>query len=179
MKKTIILISALSVLLLTFACNQSTERGQIENEDKQDTNVIVNNNTEEQPTTTTTTEETKAEGKVIKLDNASFRKLIHDYKSNPKWNFKGELPCIIDFYADWCAPCRIVSPILDELAQEYAGKINIYKVDTEKDGELSNFYGIQYLPTLMFCTKTGEPTKQVGAFTKADYKSMIEKDLLK
>jgi thioredoxin 1 len=162
------LLIALAIFIA--ACGQTAKEEQTTED--QNENVLI---TEE-----SVPEEKIAveQGKVMKLNNETFRQLVHDYKADPTWSFKGDLPCIIDFYADWCAPCRTIAPILDELAKEYEGQINIFKVDTDVEAELSSFYGIQYLPTLLFCKNGAEPVKQVGAFSKADYVNMIEKDLL-
>ena len=92
----------------------------------------------------------------VHLTKADFLKLVMDYEKNPDtWIFQGEKPCLIDFYADWCAPCRITSPILEELAKEYAGKINIYKVDIEKEQELAAVFRVQSIPTFLFCPMDG------------------------
>ena len=116
--------------------------------------------------------------KVKSIDNIEFTELVHNYKTNENWTFEGEIPCIVDFYADWCAPCRILAPILDELAKEYAGKINIYKVDVDNELELSTFYGIKNIPTMIFCPKNGDPIKFVGLYSKEDYINFIETHLL-
>jgi thioredoxin len=167
MKKTFLI---LFVVLSLMACN-NTPKEENSGTEKQDETVTKD-------TVQTETKAVSETGKVIHLNNASFREKIHDYKANPKWSYKGDLPCIIDFYADWCRPCKELSPVLDELAKEYQGKIHIYKVNTDIEGELSNFYGVQYLPTLLLCNLSGEPNKQVGGLTKAGLKSLIEKDLL-
>lgn len=167
--KTSFLIFTIAIFIM--ACNSGTNKPQTTEENQ---NVVI----VEEPAAAET-EITKETGKVITLNNASFRQTVHDYKANPKWEYKGDLPCIVDFYADWCRPCREIAPILDELAKEYDGKINIYKVNSDFEGELTNFYGVQYLPTLLFCKMKGEPLKQVGAFSKSDFIRMIENDLLK
>ncbi len=172
MKRTF-LIFALAIPVL--ACNSGSNQPQTA--EAQNPNVTIVEEVEENEVSVET--EVRAEaGKVIVLNNSEFRETVHDYKSSPQWEYKGELPCIVDFYADWCRPCREIAPILDELAKEYEGKINIYKVNSDFEGELTNFYGVQYLPTLMFCKTKGDPLKQVGAFSKADLKRMIENDLL-
>jgi thioredoxin 1 len=121
----------------------------------------------------------------VPITKADFIKLVMDYEKNPKtWVFQGEKPCLIDFYADWCAPCKITSPILDELAQTYAGRINIYKVDIEKEEELAAVFGVQSIPTFLFCPMEGNPTISSGiAKTPKETKDMfveqIEELLLK
>jgi thioredoxin 1 len=82
------------------------------------------------------------------LTNQTFKERIFNYEENKDWKFEGELPCIIDFYADWCGPCKMVSPILETLQKEYEGKINIYKIDTDKEAELSSVFGIRSIPSL-------------------------------
>jgi thioredoxin len=110
----------------------------------------------------------KNDGKVsnatpVQITKADFLKLVMDYEKNPdKWSFQGEKPCIIDFYADWCAPCRITSPILESLAKEYAGRINVYKVDIDKEKELASVFGVQSIPTFLFCPLKGNPTISSG-----------------
>ncbi len=163
----------LLILLSVFfiACNSEQKEKAPENDNP---NVEIVDDTPDVETV-----EAPEGGKVIQLNDASFRQLVHDYKANPKWQYKGELPCIVDFYADWCRPCREIAPILDELAKEYEGRIYIYKVNTDFEGELTNFYGVQYLPTLLLCKTTGDPVKQVGAYSKSDFVNWIENDLLK
>jgi len=120
----------------------------------------------------------------IKLSKQDFLNKVMDYEKNPnQWVYKGELPCLIDFYADWCAPCRIVAPILEELAKEYAGKIHIYKIDTQKEKELAAVFGIQGIPAFLFCPKEGNPQMTSGIAktpeeTKAMFKNLIDNVLL-
>lgn len=121
----------------------------------------------------------------LHLTKAEFLKRVMDYEKNPdKWIFQGEKPCLIDFYADWCAPCRITSPILEDLAKQYAGKINVYKIDIEKEQELAAIFRVQSIPAFLFCPLDGIPTMSSGiantpAATKAMFIKQIEELLLK
>jgi thioredoxin len=101
--------------------------------------------------------------KPIKLTKQDFLDKVMDYEKNPeKWIYKGELPCLIDFYADWCAPCRITAPILEDLAEEYAGKINIYKIDIQREQELAQVFGITGIPAFLYCPLKGNPSITSG-----------------
>ncbi|MBK9290696.1 MAG: thioredoxin [Bacteroidetes bacterium] len=113
------------------------------------------------------------------LTKQTFLEKVFNYEENRDWKFEGELPCIIDFYADWCMPCKMVAPILEELAKEYEGKINIYKVDTEEEQELAAVFGIRSIPSLLFCPKNGQPQMAMGALPKETFKKAIEDVLLK
>lgn len=113
------------------------------------------------------------------LTKETFKEKVFDYEKNTDWKFEGELPCIIDFYADWCQPCKMVAPILEELSQEFAGKINIYKIDTEKEQELSAVFGIQSIPSLLFCPKDDKPQMAMGALPKQTFIEAINDVLLK
>jgi thioredoxin 1 len=105
----------------------------------------------------------KLNTKPIHITKQDFLDKVMDYEKNPeKWIFKGELPCLIDFYADWCAPCRITAPILEELAEEYAGKINIYKVDIQREQELAQVFGITGIPAFLYCPLEGNPSISSG-----------------
>lgn len=97
------------------------------------------------------------------LTKETFLAKVFNYEQNKEWKFEGELPCIIDFYAEWCQPCKIVSPILEKLAEEHKGKINIYKVNTEEQQELSAAFGIKSIPSMLFCPKDGQPQMAQGA----------------
>jgi thioredoxin len=118
--------------------------------------------------------------KVQELTKTEFLKKVANYEASPnKWVHKGDKPCIVDFYATWCGPCKMVAPILEELAEEYAGKIDIYKVDTEKEEGLAASFGIRSIPSLLFCPMNGQPQMAKGAMGKADFKKAINEVLLK
>ena len=118
--------------------------------------------------------------KPVHLTKDDFLNKVMNYQVNKDaWKFEGEIPCIIDFYADWCRPCKMIAPIMDELAKEYKGKINIYKVDTEKEKELAAAFGIRSIPSLLFCPMNGDPKMTQGAQSKEKYKEMINEYLLK
>lgn len=104
------------------------------------------------------------------LTKETFKEKVFNFETNKEWKFEGEKPCVIDFYADWCAPCKMVSPILEELATEYEGKLNIYKVDTEKEQELAAMFGIQSIPSLLFVPVEGQPQMAMGALPKDTFK---------
>lgn len=115
---------------------------------------------------------------IINLTDATFRQLVFDYGKNKEWKYEGTKPAIIDFYADWCAPCRQLSPIVEELAKEYSGKIVVYKVDTEKESKLAQEIGISALPTLLFIPVKGKPQVSMGALPKATLEKAINDILL-
>ena len=108
----------------------------------------------------------------------TFKEKVFNFDENKEWKFEGEKPCIIDFYADWCAPCKMVAPVLEELSVEYDGKLDIYKVNTEEQRELSAIFGIQSIPSLLFVPKDGQPQMAMGALPK-DTLEKAFKDVLK
>lgn len=112
------------------------------------------------------------------LTKETFNQKVFNYEQNKEWKFEGDLPCLIDFYADWCGPCKTVAPILEELSEEYKGKINIYKVNTEAEQELSAAFGIRSIPSLLFCPKEGQPQMAMGALPKDNLRQVIEEVLL-
>lgn len=112
------------------------------------------------------------------LTKQKFLEKVFDYEKNKEWNFQGELPCLIDFYADWCGPCKMVAPVLEELSETYKGKINVYKIDTEAEQELAAVFGIRSIPSLLFCPKDEKPQMAQGALPKDVLKDAIEKILL-
>ena len=112
------------------------------------------------------------------LTKDTFLSKVFNFEKNQEWKFEGELPCIIDFYADWCGPCRVVTPVLEELSKEYAGKVNIYKVDTDKEQELAAMFGIRSIPSILFVPKEGQPQMAMGALPKDALKDAISSVLL-
>jgi thioredoxin len=118
------------------------------------------------------------DGVVNQMSAQMFTKLIWDYKKNPKeFTFAGDLPVIIDFYADWCRPCRMVAPVMEEFAKEYNGKVRVFKVNTDAEQELAQLFQIRSIPAVMFIPKTGKPQMRVGALPKESFKKIIN-DLL-
>jgi thioredoxin 1 len=112
------------------------------------------------------------------LTKETFKEKVFDFENNKDWKFEGEKPCLIDFYADWCQPCKMVAPILEELSEEYDGKVNIYKIDTEAQQELAGMFGIQSIPSLLFVPTEGQPQMAQGALPKDTFERAI-KDVLK
>jgi thioredoxin len=114
----------------------------------------------------------------IHLTTEGFKEKIFNYETEAEWQYKGSLPAIIDFYADWCGPCRSVAPVLEQLSDEYKDKVLIYKIDTDKEAELSALFGIQSIPTFLFIPVQGKPMVQKGALPKNTFKQVIEERLL-
>jgi len=108
----------------------------------------------------------------------TFKSKIFNYAENKEWKFEGDKPCLIDFYADWCGPCKTIAPLLEELATEYDGKIDIYKVDTEDQKELASIFGIQSIPSLLFVPMDEQPQMAMGALPKDTFVKAF-KDVLK
>lgn len=117
--------------------------------------------------------------RVVHITKADFLKKVYDFEKNPdEWKYLGSQPAIVDFYADWCGPCRQLSPVLDELAKEYSGKLTIYKVNVDNERGLATFFGIRSIPTLLFIPMKGKPQRSLGALSKTELKGII-KDVLK
>jgi thioredoxin len=125
------------------------------------------------------------EGEVVKINKAQFMAQIMDFEKNPKvWKYEGQLPCIVDFYADWCGPCRQASPALEELARKYKGKIIVYKVNTDQERELSTAFGITGIPAFLWVPRSGNPTMTSGVANSAEairvqFEKMINDVLLR
>jgi thioredoxin 1 len=111
------------------------------------------------------------------LTKQDFLDKVFDFENEKEWKFKGDLPCIVDFYADWCGPCKMVAPIMDELSKEYTGKMNVYKIDTEAEQELAGAFGVQSIPSILFIPKDGQPQMAQGAMPKDGFIDVM-KDVL-
>jgi thioredoxin len=147
MKRTILFISLLTIIA-TSCLGKKEEK-----------------NVEQQKTKTMTT---------INLTTDLFKTKVFNYEGNPaEWKYLGDKPCIIDFYATWCGPCKAVAPILEEIANEYDGKIYVYKIDVDKEEELAAAFGIRSIPTMYFCPMEGNPQIAQGALPKDVIKQAI------
>ena len=157
MRKTFIAI--LSVLMLA-SCGNSNKDNK-KNESVQDVTVVEENTL------------------VKTLDYKNFVKKVWDIETYPdSFAYKGKLPCMIDFYADWCGPCKRVAPIMENIAQEYEGKITVYKVNVDQEQKLPLIFKVKNIPTVFFLPKEGQPLSQVGALSKEEYISIINKHLI-
>ena len=112
------------------------------------------------------------------LTEQTFFEKVFDYSKNKDWKFEGDKPVIIDFYADWCGPCKMIAPILEQLSEEYGDKLDIYKIDTEAEQELAAAFGIRSIPSMLFCPAEGQPQMANGALPKPELERIIA-DVLK
>jgi thioredoxin len=112
------------------------------------------------------------------LTKQAFFEKVFDYEKNKEWKFEGDLPCLIDFWAPWCGPCRILGPVIEQISKEYVGKVNFYKVNTEEEQELAGAFGIMSIPSLLFVPKDGKPKMAVGALPEDVLKQAIDEELL-
>lgn len=152
--------------------------------DSSKTNVTENTENETDPMIMEAGSENKVQsegnGVVRRINTQTFIAEIFDYKSNPKiWIYKGNKPAIIDFYADWCGPCKKVAPIMDELALKYRGKVNFYKINTDEEKELSgSVFGIRSIPSILYIPVDGQPMMSTGLYPREEYINQIETALL-
>lgn len=139
-------------------------------------NINGKQSSTEKPTTATTADK----GKVEFLTYDTFLQKVWHFENNPQtWVYVGELPAIIDFYADWCAPCRKIAPIMEKLAKQYDGRLKIYKIDVDKEQKLASVFQVRSIPSILFTPLKGQPMMQAGAMTEEQYVKIIEEQLLK
>lgn len=156
-------ILAASLVLLTIAVTSCSSKNAEDKEKKEETKQIT---------------ETKMG--TIHLTKAEFLAKVANFESNPtEWKYLGDKPCIIDFYADWCGPCKAIAPVLEDLAKQYHGQIYIYKVNTEEEQELAAAFGIRSIPSLLFCPMGEQPQMAQGALPKETFVKAINELLLK
>lgn len=142
-------------------------------------NKVENNKPETQRTEYNNSETYKSENtKMVHLTASEFKQKVFNYETEKDWKFIGDKPVIIDFYADWCGPCKMVAPVLEELSKEYDGKVQIYKVDTEAEQELASVFGIRSIPSILFVPMDGKPQMTMGAMQKEGFIKAINEILL-
>ena len=163
MKKIILSVLIIAGISLS-SCSNAEEKGKTK-DNKSETSMASN---DIEP------------GKVTQMDRQMFIDRVMNFEKNKDvWVYEGDKPCIIDFYADWCRPCKLVAPIMQELAEEYKDEIYIYKVNTEQQKELSSVFGIQSIPAVLFVPMEGRPQMSTGALPKESFKQAIDNFLLK
>lgn len=108
------------------------------------------------------------------LTKETFLEKVFNYEQNKEWKYTGDKPCIIDFYADWCGPCKVVAPVIEELSKEYDGKLYVYKIDTEAEQELASVFGIRSIPSLLFVPMEGQPQMAMGALPKETFEKAFK-----
>lgn len=161
-KLSLLLAIALPVLINSCSSTIGNEEHKVENTINSDDKV-----------------EKQDEIKPEHLTLESFKEKVWNFEENPQeWVFKGETPAVIDFYAVWCRPCKMVAPIMDEMAKKYDGKVKIYKIDTDKEKELAGIFQIRSIPAVLFIPTKGQPIMQTGAMPRDSYIEIIEKELI-
>ena len=169
MKKKIILYLVTALTLVGCSSKEKKTSQQEQNVPKQEQNSL------KQIEATLSTDKSSTNGKVANLTTADFKQKVMDYEAHPQeWVFAGHRPVVIDFYATWCRPCKMMSPIVEQLTKQYAGKVDFYKVDIDQEPELASVFGIQSIPTFLFIPMKGKPTAQTGMMEKEEMEKVIE-----
>lgn len=169
MKRIFFILAAISVAVTS--CSQTKDR----NTTGQRNAAVVTGSTAK-----SANGKSDGNGKVNYLTTDDFKTLIMDYKEHPQeWVYKGKRPAVVDFYATWCGPCKLMSPIVEEVAKSYNGEVNFYKVDVDKEKELASVFGIQSIPTFLFIPEKGTPTVQMGAMEKAEFEELVKSTIAK
>lgn len=158
-----LVFSLINVVFLFISCNSNS--GTIQKEDEP---ISV-----EAPIITTAPESVEVTGIPIKINTDEFIKNIHDFNNTTTWKYKGTKPCIVDFYADWCRPCKMMDPIMEKLAKEYEGKVIFYRVNIDENKDLSLAYNISSIPTFLFCPVNGQPQLSMGMMSEENIRKII------
>jgi len=164
-------LSVIMALIFSFAFFSCSN---IQGKQEEKSVSLIDENTKEGNTVS------DAKGEVEYLSYDTFLTKVWNFEANSQeWIYEGDVPCVIDFYADWCGPCKRVAPIMDDLAAKYEGKVKIYKINTDKERQLSSAFGIRSIPAVLFVPMKGKPMMQTGALPKDQYIKIIEDELLK
>ena len=118
-------------------------------------------------------------GTVVYLSQDDFASQVFDFRNEQNWNYKGTVPCVIDFYADWCKPCKLVAPIMEELAAKYKGKVQFFKINVDMEKDLSDAFQIRNIPSILVCPMEGNPVMTQGALPKDQYERMLDEIVFK
>lgn len=166
----------LTMMLAATSCNKQSDK----NAQQKGKEPTASNHLAKEENKTTINKEEKKMNKPVEMTAAMFREKIMDYQTNPnEWKYQGDKPAVIDFYATWCGPCKATAPVLEELAGEYTGQIDFYKVDVDQQEELAALFGVRSIPTLVFIPKEGQPQTAVGAMNKQQLQEAIQATILK
>lgn len=176
MKKKIILYLVTALTIVGCSSQEKKTSQQEQNVPKQEQNVSHQEQKAlKQIEATTSTDKSSTNGKVTYLTTADFKQKVMDYETHPQeWVFSGHRPVVIDFYATWCRPCKMMSPIVEQLAKQNAGKVDFYKVDIDQEPELASVFGIQSIPTFLFIPMKGKPTAQMGMMEKEEMEKVVK-----
>ena len=167
--KRIFLMAFVIIVIAMTGCSKNKQDNKVE------TTVTQAKNAQQVDKKASSLDAKSGDGKVNYLTTSDFKKKVMDYEKHPdEWVFEGKRPAIIDFYATWCRPCKMTAPVVEELAKNYQGKIDFFKVDIDKEQELAKIFDIQSIPTFLFIPLNGQPTEQMGAMEKEDFEKIIK-----
>jgi len=186
LKVHIVILAGLFAVLLASCGKKEDKSVNYNTPDNQYTgmqNPVTNNNLKSNPVPVkkeniNKENNTKGTTKMVHLTAAEFKQKVFNYETQKEWKFTGDKPVIIDFYADWCGPCKMVAPVLEELSKDYDGKVQIYKIDTEAEQELAQVFGIRSIPSILFIPMDGKPQMSMGAMPKESFVKAINEILL-
>lgn len=166
-KNSLVVLAAIAVALT--ACSGKTDGGKTKTVAAKGSENVTNNKPQKKG---------DKKMKTVEMTKEMFKDKVLDYQTAQEWNYKGERPAVIDFYATWCGPCKATAPNVEKIAEEYDGKVDVYKVDVDQQEELAAIFGIQSIPTILFIPKTGNPVKNVGAMSYEQLKQAVNQVLL-